>query len=73
MGLVLVVVVAQQLSTAPKSELEDSQEPGQKVGVRVTSLLSRLKSSRPSDFARNVLYVFVIVRKGHFVAKKPRA
>ena len=66
-----IVVVAQQLSTAPKSEPEDSQEPGQEVGVRVASLLSRLKSPRPSDFARNVLYVFVIMRKGHLVANKP--
>ena len=52
-----------------RSESEDSQEPGQEVDVRVASLLSRLKSPRPSDFAQNVLYVFVIVRKGHFVAK----
>ena len=74
-GLVLVVVVAQQLSTAPE---EDSQEPGQDVDVRVVSLLSWLKSPRPSDFAQKrkiaanpVLYVFVIVRKGQFVEKKP--
>ena len=59
------------------SELEDSQEPVQAVDVRVVSLLSRLKSPRPSDFARKrkiaanpVLYVFLIVRKGHFVEKK---
>ena len=44
-----------------RSEPEDSQEPGQEVDVRVASLLSRLKSPKPSDFARNVLYVFVIV------------
>ena len=56
-----------------RSEPEDSQEPSQEVDVRVVSLLSRLKSPRPSDFARNVLYVFVIVRKGHFVAKNHRA
>ena len=54
-----------------RSEPEDSQDPSQEVNVRVASLLSRLKSPRPSDFVRNVLYVFVIVRKGHFVAKKP--
>ena len=60
------------------SELEDSQEPGQDVDVRVVSLLSWLKSPRPSDFAQKrkiaanpVLYVFVIVRKGKFVEKKP--
>ena len=56
-----------------RSEPEDSQEPGKEVDVLVASLLSRLKLPRPSDFARNVLYVFVIVRKGHFVAKKKRA
>ena len=33
-------------------EPEDSQEPSQEVDVRVVSLLSRLKSPRPSDFAR---------------------
>ena len=33
------------------SEPEDSQEPGQEVDVRVVSLLSKLKSPRPSDFA----------------------
>ena len=54
-----------------RSEPEDSQEPSQEVNVRVASLLSRLKSPRPSDFARNVQYMFVIVRKGHFAAKKP--
>ena len=32
------------------SEPEDSQEPGQEVDVQVVSLLSRLKSPRPSDF-----------------------
>ena len=42
--LILVAVVAQQLSTAP-SELEDSQEPSQEVDVRVVSLLSWLKSA----------------------------
>ena len=36
---------------SPGSEPEDSQEPGQEVDVRVISLLSRLKSPRPSDFA----------------------
>ena len=40
------------------SEPEDSQEPGQEVNVRVVS------SPRPSDFLRNVLYMFVIVKKG---------
>ena len=54
-----------------RSEPKDSQEPSQEVDVRVTSLLSRLNSPRSSDFARNVLYVFVIMRKGHFVAKNP--
>ena len=34
------------------SEPKDSQEPSQEVDVRVVSLLSRLKSPRPSDFAR---------------------
>ena len=53
-----------------RSEPENSQEPGQEVNVRVALLLSRLKSPRPSDFTRNVLYVFVIMRKGHFVANK---
>ena len=60
-----------------RSELEDSQEPGQDVDVRVVSLLSWLISPRPSDFAQKrkiaanpVLYVFVIVRKGQFVEKK---
>ena len=55
-----------------RSEPEDSQEPSQELDVRVTSLLSRLKLPMPSvsDFVRNVLYVFVIVRKGHFVTKK---
>ena len=61
------------------SELEDSQEPGQEVDIRVVSLLSWLKSPRPSDFAQKrkivanpvvYMYVFVIVRKGQFVAKK---
>ena len=42
-----------------RSEPEDSQEPGQEVNVRVIS-----------DFPRNVLYMFVIVRKEHFVEKK---
>ena len=36
-----------------RSELEDSQEPGQEVDIRVVSLLSWLKSLRPSDFAQN--------------------
>ena len=48
-----------------RSEPQDSQEPGQEVDIRV---LSRLKSPRPFDFVRNVLYMFVIVKKGHFVA-----
>ena len=59
------------------SELEDSQEPGQEVDVRVVSLLSWLKPPRPFNFvqkrkiaANPVLYVFVIVRKGQFVEKK---
>ena len=55
------------------SELEDSQEPGQEVNVRVVSLLSKLKSPRPSDFVRKrkiVANVVVIVRKGHFVEKE---
>ena len=61
------------------SKLEDSQEPGHEVDVRVVSLLSWLKSPRPSDFAQKrkiaanpVLYVFVIVRKGQLVEKKTR-
>ena len=60
------------------SELEDSQEPGQEVDVRIVSLLSWLKPPRPSDFAQKcksaanpVLYVFVVVRKGQLVEKKP--
>ena len=58
------------------NEPEDSQEPGQNVDVQVVSMLSRLKSPRPSDFVRKckivanpVLYVFLIMRKGHFVEK----
>ena len=47
-------------------------EPGQKVDVQVISLLSRLKSPRPSDFAQNVLYVFVIVKKGTLLQKKTK-
>ena len=53
-----------------RSEPEDSQELGQEVDIRVASLLSRIKSPRPSDFTQSVLYVFVIVRKGHFIANK---
>ena len=34
------------------SELEDSQEPGQEVDVRVVSFLSWLKSPRLSDFVQ---------------------
>ena len=34
------------------SEPEHSQEPSQEIDVRVVSLLSRLKSPRPSDFAK---------------------
>ena len=59
------------------SKPEDSQQPGQEVDIQVVSLLNRLKLPRPSDFARKgkiaanpVLYMFVIVRKGHFVEKK---
>ena len=47
-------------------------EPGQEVDVRVIPLLSRLKSLRPSAFAQNVLYVFVIVKKGNTGAKKKK-
>ena len=49
-----------------RSKLEDSQEPGQEVDVRVVSLLNRLKSPRPSNFAQKckitanpVLYIRV--------------
>ena len=56
------------------SKPEDSQESGQEVDVQVVSLLSWLKSPRPSDFAQKrkitanpVLYMFVIMRKGQFV------
>ena len=64
-------------ATIDSSGSEDSQEPGQEVDVRVVSLLSWLKSPRPSNFAQKrkiaanpVLYMFVIVRKGQFVEKK---
>ena len=66
-------IVAQQLSTAPEASQRIPRSPTQEVDVRVASSLSRLKSPRPSDFTRNVLYMFVIVRKGDFVAKKKRA
>ena len=35
---------------SPRSEPEDSQEPGQEVNIQVVSLLSRLKLPRPSAF-----------------------
>ena len=34
------------------SEPEDSQETGEEINVRVVSLLSKLKSPSPFDFAR---------------------
>ena len=63
-----------------RNEPEDSQEPGQKVDIQVVSLLSKLKSPRPSDFTRKrkiaIIRCAIHVcncQKGHFVEKKKQA
>ena len=53
-----------------RSEPEDSQEPSQEVNIRVASLLSRLKSPRPSDFTQNVLIRVCNHEKRPFCCKK---
>ena len=55
------------------SKPEDSQEPGQEVDIQVVSLLSRIKSPRPSDFAqkaRSRLTLCYMCLKRAFVEKK---
>ena len=50
MGLVLAVVVAQQLLTALEVSQRIPRSPAKKSTFRVVSLLNRLKSPRASDF-----------------------